>query len=1499
MSQSAIDMALPSAMASKLRSIRRRLFLIGLLRSAFFAASILLVLMAAAMLVDWIHPLFDVGARIFLTATTLAIAGAAWLGFALPAVLSAVRWTNAARTVDEQVPQLEERWTTVASISCSNHRPRDPVAAAMLQQVAREAAAMERLVEPSRVARPTSLRRPAWLLAVCSLAFASFLAVDWPQTYVLLRRFWSPASDITATHISSVTADVTVPRGERLDLIARIQGVPRQSATLEMQAGSGILDRFGMDLDADKADTFQHSLTAEKSFRYRIQAGDDRTGWHTVAVVDPPALADVRLTVTPPEYVDRPPYEKPLIPTRLQAVQGSALRLEMKPVERLERLELVLTMEEGASQAEPSTQRLTLTPDADGWYRFETALLQDMSFRPELLSPHGLTNDVRQVCHIQVIPDQAPTARIVSPTDEAAAAVDETIEITFEAHDDHGVASAELVVYDESGVDRGEEPRIVSVQPIPLVEDALAKHLRKTTQLDLSKLPVKPGARISYAIRVTDNRRLNPETIADANKKRVESTAKAGEQKAETKTGESTKPREDDAAPANERLVAAADSKSAESSTMPSDPSKPEGEPAVAEAVKQSPSAETDPSKPAADDPADAALAQAKLRQPSSSTTTDDVGADDKTRKSQASPSSDNDEEPMVADARPAGSKTADSSQARRTSDAGEVQDPKESETGDSKASDEAKDDDRTLAAADRRQPSDRANAPATPDDESRQADGNEVVSPPPSQAVVMNSQQAQSAQNAETNRRRLTITERLTTVANAESRDATSLAIRERIVALGEQLATIENALAAVVSRSIPDSERSEQFRRLDEQFQAVETEIAQLREETKEHQFEFVGLQMVHIGRLHVTPARDHVFAAIRAPHENERPESARNHVGRAKEMLDELLRRYDRVVREERLAATLDESIKMYEVYVERVQQLMRAARQNSNPLERKLAVVDVDQDYLDRYAEVLALRREMMAEFARMLGDDPRLLGRYLDLVARRRTSLRERLTELARQQDEIFTELVGWVAADDAQQQDLWTMVMQMRAHQTTTLAHDAADLAERIEQVMPLSVGVDRGSAALVVDLAKRIAHQARSISFDVEQLLQSGKPPERGRLTVNAASLVQWFADLDAALELLNFENESDEEVAAYVTNRVLESRTVADQANRWARATAALESKAYHHLSAVDQEQLAVATQVLRLEMLNIEPELEQQFTQQAESGLPAAIVDVIRELHRVMEAVTFNQSAAVYAATEGKLDVASEQQQRAMDGFERAEKLFDQMRQAVVTELDEYDVDDPNIADLVDPTLDEFLANLEREPNIEAQLGIPDRPRNLRVLADSMERMQSGGDMLGESSQRARRRAMEEMLMRQNSPASAKADAPQREPDAGEQRMREKLEQALADVQRQLQDPQTTPEQRRTLEQTAANLQQMLEKMQDGAASLKEWEQMVESDSAKATLRALARGQAVPDEQWNKLLSTLGDGLWQVRGRTLPEDYRKAIEQYQDRIRQLTQGIEGDGE
>ncbi len=122
------------------------------------------------------------------------------------------------------------------------------------------------------------------------------------------------------------------------------------------------------------------------------------------------------------------------------------------------------------------------------------------------------------------------------------------------------------------------------------------------------------------------------------------------------------------------------------------------------------------------------------------------------------------------------------------------------------------------------------------------------------------------------------------------------------------------------------------------------------------------------------------------------------------------------------------------------------------------------------------------------------------------------------------------------------------------------------------------------------------------------------------------------------------------------------------------------------------------------------------------------------------------------------------------------------------------------------------------------------------------------------------------------------------------AAAEKTEEELERMLKGIEERIEDPATGEAERKALQKNAEMLAQMLQEARRGDLNRRRWQELAESDELTAMLEALAKGEPIPDTQWNRLISTLDTGLWQVRGRTPPEDYREAIEQYQDQIRRL---------
>lgn len=458
---------------------------------------------------------------------------------------------------------------------------------------------------------------------------------------------------------------------------------------------------------------------------------------------------------------------------------------------------------------------------------------------------------------------------------------------------------------------------------------------------------------------------------------------------------------------------------------------------------------------------------------------------------------------------------------------------------------------------------------------------------------------------------------------------------------------------------------------------------------------------------------------------------------------------------------------------------------------------------------------------------------------------------------------------------------------------------------------MPLVLEASQGTAVRTIELAKQIALDVRRCDFEVRELRKAGGAvPATSQLSVAASDLVYRIGELAASLDQLNFESGTREGVADYIRLRTIENRSLADQADAWSEIAAAIEQKQFSGLANMDQEQITIATELLRMEMLNIEADLEGEFNE--ENPMPQEIANLTQELLRVMESVTFNQSSATFAFAGDRIEPGAAQQELALKGLEEAGKLLDQLRRKTIEALDKEEVQDPNIADLQDPTLDEFLRRLEQEPDIEAQLGIPDRPRNIRVLQETMQWAQRGGMMLGPSSNATRLRMQQLISQQLNAEGGTKEkpdDKPQdvremteeekkqlAESNDMQQMLKDQMQKSMEQMEQRLNDPATTEAQRRQLQEMAQRLGQALEEMNGEQTAAQLWRRMVEAEQAKAAMEALANGETLPDDQWNKLISTLEDGLGQVGGKIPPEDYRKAIEQYQDRIRQLKGGAGG---
>ncbi len=501
MNQPPMSAATPPAIVNKLRLVRRRKLRVHATSAVVAAIAVLLAAMSVSMLVDWLAALYDSGWRLVLTSAAIgaaALAAVAWLALAR----HSLRWQRVAEDVDRQLPQSQERWATVAHVE-RTAPSRTRVHPAMFRRVATEALKLDSSVQPENVVALSPLLRMLLALAGVVLVLAVAIVVDPRQTFVLMRRFWSPNSLVSATEIVLSTGDAVVGRGESFDVIATIEGTLVDKATLTLQSDAGREETIPLVARGEPPVRFAYGVEAiEEPLKYRLRAGDGQTPWHRIDVASRPELGDVLIRVTPPEYTGEVPSAYPELSRQISALAGSRLEIALRPKAPVKSCHLRLDDDRSAN----------LLRDDEGWYRWTSILESGFTLNAIFTEAHGLTNDRPLSCRFVVVPDAPPAVEVLTPDDEIAVQPDDTIEITFSASDDVGVGAAELIVYDNESRD-GETPPIATI-PIPLADQVGDAEIRQTVELDLSQFELQNGHELSYEIRVHDTRGTAPNSGA-------------------------------------------------------------------------------------------------------------------------------------------------------------------------------------------------------------------------------------------------------------------------------------------------------------------------------------------------------------------------------------------------------------------------------------------------------------------------------------------------------------------------------------------------------------------------------------------------------------------------------------------------------------------------------------------------------------------------------------------------------------------------------------------------------------------------------------------------------------------------------------------------------------------------------------------------------------------------------------------------------------------------
>ncbi|RYD37365.1 MAG: DUF4175 family protein, partial [Verrucomicrobiaceae bacterium] len=501
MKTSAASELLPAVVAGRLNRIAGVARRSVLMECAARMLGVFVLLAVAAMIMDAALRLFHPAARWMVSLavlTGLAVAGIPWWR----RIRARHSPTAAARDAEESQPLLQERWSTLASLSAIQN-PLLRGSGGLIEKVREEAArSVSSVPLRSRATKRQGNRALLWMVGG-ALALLLFHAADPGRAGVLWQRLAAPWSDASLTKVQVVShpPDAVVPRHEACELQAAVSGRPVREAVLFLDQ-AGKISEVPLSADRLGAVPFRHLLRDPvDDFAFRFRAGDGQTVWHRVRVADRPVIQAASVTVTPPAYTGQEPEKHPGIPARLRVLEGARLTVKVAPGRSSDTVSLQLGAAEG--------RRLT-SEAMDGPYVILTLTVSESTrFFPLIVSAEGLENRMPPVCEVEMMPDRPPVVTLAEDSAVEAITPADTIEVAFTASDDVGIHSAEVVVTMER---KGMPPREVTV-PIPLGSDKGARNLSRRLPLDLSKLPLEPNSKISYAVRVRDGKAAAAEAV--------------------------------------------------------------------------------------------------------------------------------------------------------------------------------------------------------------------------------------------------------------------------------------------------------------------------------------------------------------------------------------------------------------------------------------------------------------------------------------------------------------------------------------------------------------------------------------------------------------------------------------------------------------------------------------------------------------------------------------------------------------------------------------------------------------------------------------------------------------------------------------------------------------------------------------------------------------------------------------------------------------------------
>lgn len=207
-----------------------------------------------------------------------------------------------------------------------------------------------------------------------------------------------------------------------------------------------------------------------------------------------PVWSALSVELAYPDHTGRPPRTIPNPSGALRAPAGTRVRLTLTPRIEVHSGAVVLAHDPGELSQPPPPERIALAPDGDGALVGEFVVRASGSWTVVLGEAADHTSAALPV---ELEPDRAPEIEVppLSPAEQTVRD-DDTVVVRWNAQDDFGVASVELVYQLADGATH----RLPVQHPAPP-----ARTWRSYTAWDISTIPSASRSEVLYWLEVVDN----------------------------------------------------------------------------------------------------------------------------------------------------------------------------------------------------------------------------------------------------------------------------------------------------------------------------------------------------------------------------------------------------------------------------------------------------------------------------------------------------------------------------------------------------------------------------------------------------------------------------------------------------------------------------------------------------------------------------------------------------------------------------------------------------------------------------------------------------------------------------------------------------------------------------------------------------------------------------------------------------------------------------------